>query len=121
LLLNSTIGEVANAPLLQRYHSAGVSQDGLLSADVRLQPERQLANACWQRGRAVAGSELGSRILASVSFSRVANWMNLGVDSCRELQTHLFPYWDAHLYGYRIVSPEKDTRRVIESGQIRCE
>jgi len=31
------MGEAAIAPLLQRYHSAGVSQDGLLSADVRLE------------------------------------------------------------------------------------
>jgi hypothetical protein len=52
-------------------------------------------------------------------FARVAHLRRAGSDcanevkslqiECRELQTHFFPYWDAHLYGYRIVSPP-DTR-----------
>src|SRR5882757_2329755 len=34
---------------------------------------------------------------------------------CRELQTHCFAYCNAHLSGHRIVSPQSDAARVIES------
>jgi hypothetical protein len=34
---------------------------------------------------------------------------------------HFFPYWDAHLYGYRIVSPQTDARRVPASEEIQRE
>src|SRR5882757_7492462 len=40
---------------------------------------------------------------------------------CRELQTHCFAYCNAHLSGHRIVSPQSDAARVIESVELRCE
>jgi hypothetical protein len=40
---------------------------------------------------------------------------------CRELQMHCFAYCDAHLSGHRIVSPQSDAARVIESVEFRCE
>jgi hypothetical protein len=31
---------------------------------------------------------------------------------------HFFAYWDAHLYGHRIVSPQTDAARVIDRKRI---